>query len=136
MGARTLYPTRDFERGAVTCAGSFVTTTSGTIGTNVDRKTCGFTVVKVESEAGRYRCTFDPKVEKIFLLSAKIVGAADDAYTTGKGLIVMLRNKTPASRVVDVQFVKSTTSGGNAVYADADVENAVTVDLVFKVVLA
>lgn len=134
--ARTYYPTRDIERDSVICAGSFVTTTSGAIGTAPDRATCGFTVAKVGSEAGRYRVTFDMKVSKIFLLSAKVNGTADAAYTADKGLHVLLRNKTVASRYVDVQFASAFTTGGAATYPDKEVENGVTVDFVFKVVLA
>jgi hypothetical protein len=124
MADRSFYPPKgSMSRNLVTLTGKFVTTTGGTIGSS----DCdGFSIAKTGSEAGRYTVTLGDKYSKLRGVVANVKGAADAAYTTAKGLNLMLRNDAVAtSKTFDIQFVRTDTA------ADAELEDAAEVYLTF-----
>lgn len=109
------------EAGVVKLYGSFVTSTSGTI----DSSACkGFSVAKTGSETGRYTVTLSDTYKGLLAVNVAIVGAADAAYTTAKGLTWILRNVSVADSTptFDIQF-----SDPDGSPADAELENAAKV---------
>lgn len=109
------------EAGVVKLYGSFVTSTSGTI----DSSACkGFSVAKTGSETGRYTVTLSDTYKGLLAVNVAIVGAADAAYTTAKGLTWILRNVSVADSTptFDIQFNDPDGSP-----ADAELENAAKV---------
>jgi hypothetical protein len=94
------------EGGVIKLYGKFVTTTSGTIGSQSCK---GFSVAKTGAEAGRYTVSLEDQYMALLMVNAIVVGAADTAYTTTKGLIPMLRNVdvTDSTPGFDLQFVQS-----------------------------
>lgn len=91
------------EAGVVKLYGSFTTSTNGTI----DASSCkGFSVAKVADEAGRYTVTLADTYKALLACNVAIIGAADAAYTTAKGLTSILRNVSVADSTptFDIQF--------------------------------
>jgi hypothetical protein len=80
MGAR--------EAGVVKLYGRVVTSTSGTIDSQVSR---GFTVTKTAAKTGRYTITLDTNYNKLLMCNVMIQGADDSAYTSAKGLTWFVR---------------------------------------------
>ena len=105
------------EAGVSDLFGEVTTTTSGTIGSQSCK---GFTVTKTGGEVGRYTVTLADKYMKLLAVSVAVVGAADAAYTTAKGLVWFLRNDTIASSgtTFNVQFCDADGSP-----ADAELED-------------
>lgn len=97
---------KTLEGGVVKLFGKFVTTTSGTIGSQSCK---GFSVSKTASEAGRYTVLLEDQYMALLSVNAIVVGAADAAYTGTKGLIPFLRNVnvTDATPGFDLQFAQS-----------------------------
>ena len=97
---------KTLEGGVIKLYGKFVTTTSGTIGSQSCK---GFSVAKTGSEAGRYTVSLEDQYMALLMVNAIVVGAADTAYTTTKGLIPLLRNVdvTDSTPGFDLQFVQS-----------------------------
>lgn len=133
--ARESYDTLSQRRTTVRASGSVLLGADGAVETDTDRKTAGFSVSQIiddpsAAEAGRYLCTFDMAFNDVELESAVIVGAADAAYTTGKGISAMIRGKDTAARTCIVQFMKTVDDSG-ATYVDANPEDDVTIDFSF-----
>jgi hypothetical protein len=112
------------EAGIVSLFGSFVTTTSGTIGSQSCK---GFSIAKTATETGRYTITFEDKYMGFKSLSATVVGASDAAYTATKGLAPFLRNVDVVSaKTLDLQFADPESS------ADAELEDGAQVFIEIK----
>ena len=105
---------RTYEGGIVKLFGKVVTSTSGTISSQVSK---GFTVTKTGSETGRYTVTLDDKYNSLRGCSVALVGAADAAYTTANGLNSFLRGVDvgAATPLFYIQFARTDTG------ADAEV---------------
>jgi len=105
------------EAGVCKLFGEVVTSTSGTIASQSCK---GFTVTKTGSETGRYTVTLADKYMKLLNVGVCVVGAADAAYGSGKGLMSFIRNDSIASNgtTFNVQFVDAATP-----QADAELED-------------
>ncbi len=126
MAARMFSPlVGSLQKGVVFLFGTLILSTSGTIGTANTRKKSGFTVAKTGSEAGRYTVTFDDVYQALLWYDGKITGATDAAYTTAKGLGVLVRNVNIAAKTLDIQFVRTDTG------ADAEIEDSASIYLAF-----
>lgn len=112
---------KTLEQGIVKLFGSFTTSTSGTIASSSCK---GFSVAKTGSETGRYTVTLADTYYGLLSVVANIVGAADAAYTTAKGLTYILRNVSvnDSTPTFDIQF---NDPDGSA--ADAELEDATSV---------
>lgn len=119
--ANRLYKTNlaTLEAGIVKLFGSFVTTTSGTIGSSSCK---GFSIAKTGSETGRYTVTLEDSFNELKSVLANIIGTADAAMTSAKGLAYFLRNVNMATRSFDIQFCDPDGSP-----ADAEIENGASV---------
>lgn len=108
---------KTLEGGIVKLFGKVVTTTSGTIGSQVSK---GFTVTKTGSEAGRYTVTLEDKYTSLRGCSVALQGAADTAYTTAAGLGWFVRGVDvgAATPLLYIQFYRTDTG------ADAEVINS------------
>lgn len=108
---------RTYEGGIVKLFAKVVTSTGGTIASQVSK---GLTVAKTGSEVGRYTVTLADKYSSLVGCSVALVGAADAAYTTANGLNSFLRNVDVAGSTpsFDVQFARTDTG------ADAEVIDA------------
>lgn len=106
---------RTYEGGIVKLFGKVVTSTSGTISSQVCK---GFSVAKTSSETGRYTVSLDDKYTSLRGCSVALVGAADAAYTTANGLNSFLRGVDVSNATAPlfyVQFARTDTG------ADAEV---------------
>lgn len=105
------------EAGVSKLYGEVTTTTSGTIGSQSCK---GFTVSKTAGETGRYTVTLADNYNKLLAVSVAVVGSADAAYTSAKGLVSFLRNDTIAANgtTFNVQFCDADGSP-----ADAELED-------------
>jgi hypothetical protein len=105
------------EAGVAKLYGEVTTTTSGTIGTTAAK---GFTVAKTAGETGRYTVTLADKYVKLLHCGIVVVGSADAAYTSAKGLVSFLRNDTVSAggKTFDIQFCDADGSA-----ADAELED-------------
>jgi hypothetical protein len=114
-------PTHCREAGIVKLFGSFVTTTSGTIGSS---STKGFTIAKTGSETGRYTVTLDGSYTKLMQVGVNVIGAEDAAATSAKGVVYFLRNVsvTDSTPTFQIQFCDADGSP-----ADAEVQDAAEV---------
>lgn len=117
MANRMLKPLQGcLESGIVKLYGSVTTSTSGTIGSS---STKGFTVTKTASETGRYTVTLSDQYSAFKSCLVNVVGAADAAYTTAKGLDCFIRGIDMSSKIFYIQFTDR-----EAVPADAELEDA------------
>lgn len=105
------------EAGVAKLYGEVTTTTSGTVGSTSCK---GFAVAKTAGETGRYTVTLQDKYNKLLHCGVVVVGSADAAYTSAKGLVSFLRNDTIAAggKTFDVQFCDSDGSPADAELAD------------------
>lgn len=105
------------EAGVCKLYGEVTTSTSGTISSQSCK---GFTVAKTGSETGRYTVTLADKYNKLLACSVVVVGAADAAYGSGKGLAAFLRNDSIGSSgtTFNIQFCDAATP-----QADAELED-------------
>jgi len=105
------------EAGIVKLYGSVVTSTSGTVASTSCK---GFTVAKTASEAGRYTVTLTDTYTAFKGCHVTLVGAADAAFTTAKGLVPIVRNVSVADSTptFDVQFVDADGSAADAEVPD------------------
>jgi hypothetical protein len=119
MASRSWRPEQgSLTDGVVTLHGKVTTSTSGTIGSQSCR---GFTVAKDASEAGRYTVTLEDDYNSLLnVLVTLEADAADTAYTTDKGQMVILREV--AVNGSDQTFKIQFTTGDSQ--ADAEVEDA------------
>lgn len=133
MGQRAYVPILgSVSRGMVFLAGRFLLGSSGAIGATVDSaKHCGFTLTKTATKTGRYTVALDKNYNRVIWADAKVWGADDAAYTTAKGLDVLLRDddvgQGAADGTFEIQFVRSDTG------ADAEVEDARTLSIMIVV---
>lgn len=109
--------TMTLEAGVCKLFGEVVTSTSGTIASQSCK---GFTVAKTGGEVGRYTVTLADSYMKLLGVGVAVVGSADAAYTSAKGLVWFIRNDTVASngKTFNVQFCDSDGSP-----ADAELED-------------
>jgi hypothetical protein len=105
-------------QGVVKLYGHVVTSTSGTVGSYTAK---GFTVAKTGSEAGRYTVTLSDTYCAFLGCQVTLVGAADAAYTTAKGIVPFVRNVSVADSTptFDIQFADADGSAADAELADA-----------------
>lgn len=105
------------EAGVVKLFGSVVTSTSGTVSTSTGK---GLTITKTGGEVGRYTVTLADKYTALLGVSVALVGSADAAYTSAKGIVHFLRNVSVAGATpaFDIQWADADGSA-----ADAEVEN-------------
>lgn len=97
------------EQGVVKLYGSVTTSTSGTVASTACK---GFSVAKTAGEVGRYTVTLSDYYIGLLSCGVIVVGAADAAYTTGKGLIPFLRNVavSTAAKTFDIQFASDASA--------------------------
>ena len=121
------------EPGGERCYFVIDTTTSGTIDTatsGLTRSKCAITVAKTASKTGRYTFTFDGYFVRLLAFCVGIEGAADAAYTAGKGSIFMARGRSPTTGVIYLQAKRPDTE------ADAEVEDAANIFGYFDIQLS
>lgn len=108
---------RTYEGGVVKLFTKVVTSTSGTIASQISK---GLTVAKTAAETGRYTVTLDDKYSALLGCAVALQGAADAAYTTANGLNWFLRGVDvgAATPLFYVQFARTDTG------ADAEVIDA------------
>lgn len=104
------------EAGIVKLWGKVTTSTSGTIASTSCK---GFAVTKTGSETGRYTVTLTDRYSSFKHCSVVVQGAADAAYTTGKGLVSFIRGVDMTNKVFYIQFVDADGSP-----ADAELEDS------------
>lgn len=109
------------EAGVVKLFGSFVTSTSGTVSSSSCK---GFSIAKTGSETGRYTVTLDGPYQKLLAVGVNIIGAADAAYTSAKGLTHVLRNVSVNDSTPTFQIQFNDPDGSPA---DAELEDATEV---------
>lgn len=107
------------ENGIVDLYGSFVTSTSGAIASSACK---GFSIAKTGSETGRYTVTLADRYYGLKSVLANIVGTADAAMTSAKGLAYFLRNINMTTGTFDIQFCDP-----DGTPADAEIENGASV---------
>ena len=118
MANRLLKSLNTLEAGVVKLYGKVVTTTSGTVGSTSCK---GFSVAKTGSETGRYTVTLSDSYQGFLGCQVTLVGAADAAYTSAKGLVAFVRNVSVADSTPTFQ-IQFCDPDGSA--ADAEVEDA------------
>lgn len=108
---------KTLEGGVVKLYGKVVTSTSGTISSAACK---GFAVTKTSAETGRYTVTLEDKYMALLGASVTVVGPADSAYTTAKGLNSFLRGVAvdASTPLLYIQFNRTDTA------ADAELEDA------------
>ena len=121
MANRLLSHPWTLEKGVVKLYGNFTTSTSGTIASSSCK---GFTVAKTAAETGRYTVTLADSWKAFMGVCVTIVGAADAAYTSAKGLTHIVRNVSMTNKTFDVQFNDPDGSP-----ADAELEDGASVYL-------
>lgn len=99
-----------------------VTTTNGTIGSDLDEKDCGMSIALTASEAGRYTCTVWKGYKGIRAWGAGVLGPDDAAMTTAKGIIPVLRDVDIGGGANDGTVELQWCS--NVDLADADVQDS------------
>lgn len=107
------------ESGITKLYGKVVTSTSGTVGST---SCVGFSVAKTATETGRYTVTLeDYFAGGLKACSVMLVGSADAAYTSAKGLVAYLRNVSVSgsAKTFDIQFCDPDGSPADAELADA-----------------
>ncbi len=119
MANRLLRNPQVLENGIVKLYGSFVTTTSGTVGSTACK---GFTIAKTATTTGRYTITLNDTWVGFKNLSAVILGTADAAMTTGKGILYFIRGVDLTAKTILLQFCSPDGSP-----ADAELEDAAVV---------
>lgn len=105
------------EHGVVKLYGKVVTSTSGTISTQGGK---GFTVTKTSAEVGRYTVTLADKFNALLACSVAIIGTADAAYTSAKGLTWFLRG-VDVSAATPILYIQFCDPDGSP--ADAELED-------------
>lgn len=107
------------EHGIVKLYGKVVTSTSGTVSTT---SCVGLAIAKTAGETGRYTVTLsDYYAGGLKSASVAVVGPADAAYTTAKGLVWFLRNVSvsTSAKTFDIQFCDADGSPADAELMDA-----------------
>ena len=97
--------------------GKVVTSTSGTISSSNGK---GLTITKTAAETGRYTVTLADRYNVLLAASVAVVGAADAAYTTAKGLVWFLRG-VDVSGTTPVLYIQFCDADGSP--ADAELED-------------
>lgn len=120
MPGRNLVPARGYvRRGVVHLYSRVVLGTSGAIASQTDVRQSGMTLVKTATKTGRYTVTLQEPAQALLWADAKVIGADDTAYTTAKGLDVLIRDDDVTSdKTFKIQFARTDTA------ADAEVENS------------
>lgn len=107
------------ETGIVKLYGKVTTTTSGTIGSTSCK---GFAVTKTAAETGRYTVTLEDKYNEFKGCAVTIIGTADAAMTSAKGLVAFIRNEdVDGAKTFNVQFCDPDGSAADAELEDAAV---------------
>ncbi len=124
--ARASHPIQSLSPGDRVICLEFTTTTNGTINASLTKAT-GAVITKTAAKTGRYTIQCGSALDKntyahIVQVLTTIVGPADAAFTTAKGLVSAIRNDALATNgTIDVQFVRPDT------YADAELQDGARV---------
>lgn len=116
------------EQGVVKLFGTVVLGSSGAVSSVTGCK--GFTVAKTATETGRYTVTLQDSFNQLLNVGVNIIGAADAAYTDGKGMFMgLLRNVSvnDSTPTFDIQFNDPDTN--------VDAEPADSVTLLIEITL-
>ena len=98
--------------------GSVTTSTSGTIASSTGK---GMTITKTAGETGRYTVALAQPWYAFLNASVVVQGAADAAYTTGKGLQAFIRGVDVTSQTAPLLYVQFCAEDGSP--ADAELED-------------
>lgn len=97
----------------------------------------GFSVAETDAETGRYTITIDGTVTKLFAVIPTLVGADDTAYTSDKGVPLLVRDDDVATDgTIELQCVKQLTVTGAQTYVDAVPADSAKLKLVIIVQLS
>ena len=109
-------PKGTVTNGVITLYGKVVTGSSG----DISSSSCdGFSVVKTDSETGRYTITLDGTVTEILYVGTTILGADDTAYTDAKGITTIIRdNDVSTDGTFELQFLRNTTNADTEIVND------------------